>query len=124
MSKIKRFFLVAGLMSAEIVFAQSVDSLSSPLPGPTSGAGIGAAGAPAYGASSEMELTGIYASTSFAQAEIQVNGRGEYYGKGDIIPGGWEVISINKKQVELKKCNLSGKECETKKFIFNGGGPQ
>lgn len=69
------------------------------------------------------KLVGLFSkSGGMGQAEFLVDGQSEYYAVGDIMRGGWEIVSISSTTVCLKKCaTAKASRCTSKKYIYQGG---
>jgi type IV pilus biogenesis protein PilP len=64
-----------------------------------------------------MMVTSLYASDSWSQAGIDIDGTEFFVGLGDVLPGGWIVANINNNDVVLRKCNQS-KQCAKKILTY------
>ena len=64
-----------------------------------------------------MMVTSLYASDSWSQAGIDIDGTEVFVGLGDVLPGAWIVTNINSNHVVLKKCNQS-KRCDKKVLAY------
>jgi hypothetical protein len=62
-----------------------------------------------------MSLTGIYMSSESSKVAIDANGLRKIYAPGDVVTGGWKVLSIAASGVDLERCVKA--KCSSK-FLF------
>lgn len=69
------------------------------------------------------KLVGVFSKAGgMGQAEFLVDGQSEYFAVGDIMRGGWEIVSISSTTVSLKRCaTAKTSRCTSKKYIYQGG---
>lgn len=111
-----KLYLIGFLGFHSLLCAQTIDSLTelqNALPVPT------ATTAGQTVQTEEIKLIAIYHSKNHAQAQLLVNGINFYFGVGDIMFDGWEMVKITPNEATLKKCTAA-KKCKTKKLVYLG----
>lgn len=64
-----------------------------------------------------MSLTGIYMSSESSKVAIDANGLRKMYAPGDVVAGGWKVLSIAASGVDLQRCVKA--KCTSKFLALN-----
>jgi len=64
-----------------------------------------------------MSLTGIYMSSESSKAAIDAKGLRKIYAPGDVVTGGWKVLSIAASGVDLERCVKA--KCTSKFLVLN-----
>lgn len=131
---VSKFVLLSFTVLATNAAAQTIDSyadsskaVSQPVPQEILqtplGQALPAVDAGKPSAKRGTHLVGVFSkSGGGGQVEFSVDGRSEVYGVGDIMRGGWEIVSISSTTVSLKKCgSAKSSRCATKKYAYQGG---
>lgn len=64
-----------------------------------------------------MSLAGIYMSSESSKVAIDSNGFRKMYARGDVVAGGWKVLSIAASGVDLERCVKA--KCTSKFLALN-----
>lgn len=64
-----------------------------------------------------MSLAGIYMSSESSKVAIDANGLRKIYAPGDVVTGGWKVLSITASGVDLERCVKA--KCTSKFLVLN-----
>jgi hypothetical protein len=64
-----------------------------------------------------MSLSGIYMSSESSKVAIDANGIRKIYAPGDVVTGGWKVVSIAASGVDLERCVKA--KCTSKFLVLN-----
>jgi hypothetical protein len=69
----------------------------------------------AHGSKSGLSLMGVYISSGYSRAAIDVAGVRKTYAPGDFLSGGWKLLNVNANGVDLERCHK--KACSAQ-FLF------